>query len=103
MPECGVEKISHENILSYEEILRVANFFAQLGIKKIRLTGGEPLLRKNLPDLIKNLKKIEGIEIVILTTNGVLLEKFEENLISAGIDGINLSLDTLNEEIFLKI
>ena len=100
MPECGVEKISHENILTYEEILRVANFFAQLGIKKIRLTGGEPLLRKNLPDLIKNLKKINGIEIVTLTTNGVLLEKFAENLISAGIDGINLSLDTLNEEIF---
>ena len=85
MPESGVEKISHENILSYEEILRVAN------------------LRKNLPDLIKNLKKINGIEIVSLTTNGVLLEKFTENLISAGIDGINLSLDTLNEEIFNKL
>lgn len=103
MPECGVEKLSHEDILTFEEILRVANFFAKLGIKKIRLTGGEPLLRKNLPDLIKNLKNINGVEIVTLTTNGVLLEKFAENLISAGIDGINLSLDTLNEEIFSNL
>ena len=100
MPENGVEKISHADILTYEEIIHVAKIFARLGIKKIRLTGGEPLLRKNICKLIAALKNISGIEIVTLTTNGVLLKSFAQDLISAGIDGINLSLDTLDEKIF---
>ena len=100
MPENGVEKFSHAEILTFEEIIRVAKIFAQLGIKKIRITGGEPLLRKNLPELIRAIKKIPGIEQVALTTNGVLLAAQAKNLIAAGLDAINLSLDALDENIF---
>ncbi|MBQ6296210.1 MAG: GTP 3',8-cyclase MoaA [Selenomonadaceae bacterium] len=103
MPECGVKKISHNEILSLEEVLRVAKIFSQLGIKKIRLTGGEPLLRKNLPSLIRELKNISSIEQVTLTTNGVLLKTFAQELIAAGLDGVNLSLDTLEEKIFTDL
>ena len=81
MPENGVEKIHHKEILTYEEIIHVAKIFARLGIKKIRLTGGEPLLRKNICDLISALKNIAGIEQVTLTTNGVLLKNFAQDLI----------------------
>ena len=100
MPEGGVKKISHDEILSLEEILRVAEIFSRLGIKKIRLTGGEPLLRKNLSSLVRGLKNLSGIEQVALTTNGVLLKNFLPELIAAGLDGVNLSLDTLDEKIF---
>lgn len=100
MPEGGVKKISHDEILSLEEILRVAEIFSRLGIKKIRLTGGEPLLRKNLPSLVRGLKNLSGIEQVTLTTNGVLLKNFLPELIAAGLDGVNLSLDALDEKIF---
>lgn len=100
MPECGVKKIPHAQILSLEEILRVAEIFSRLGIKKIRITGGEPLLRKNLPLLIREIKNISGIEQVTLTTNGVLLKNSAQDLIAAGLDGVNLSLDTLNRKIF---
>ena len=103
MPECGVKKIPHAEILTLEEILRVGKIFSRLGIKKIRLTGGEPLLRKNLPTLIRELKNISGIEQVTLTTNGVLLKNFAPELIAAGLDGINLSLDTLDEKIFEQL
>ena len=103
MPECGVKKISHAEILSLEEILRVAEIFSRLGIRKIRLTGGEPLLRKNLPTLVRALKNLSGIEQVTLTTNGVLLKNFAEELLAAGLDGINLSLDTLDEKIFSEL
>ena len=103
MPECGVKKISHAEILTLEEVLRVAEIFSRLGIKKIRLTGGEPLLRKNLPSLVRKLKNLSGIEQVTLTTNGVLLKTFAHELIAAGLDGINLSLDTLDEKIFANL
>jgi len=100
MPECGVKKIPHTDILTLEEILRVVKIFSRLGIKKIRLTGGEPLLRRNLSLLISEIKNISGIEQIFLTTNGVLLKNLAPELIAAGLDGINLSLDTLNENIF---
>ena len=103
MPECGVKKIPHADILSLEEVLRVAKSFSRLGIRKIRLTGGEPLLRKNLPALIRELKNLSGIEQVTLTTNGVLLKTFARELIAAGLDGVNLSLDTLDEKIFADL
>ena len=103
MPECGVEKIPHDEILTFEEILRVVKIFARLGIKKIRLTGGEPLLRKNLPALIRDVKNISGVEIVTMTTYGVLIEKFAADLIAAGIDGVNISVDTLDEKIFSSL
>ena len=103
MPECGVKKIPHAQILTLEEILRVAEIFSRLGIKKIRITGGEPLLRKNLPTLIGRIKNISGIEQVALTTNGVLLKNFYNELAAAGLDGINLSLDTFDEKIFSNL
>ena len=100
MPESGVAKMPHGDILTLEETLRVAQILSTLGIKKIRLTGGEPLLRKNIIHFLKKLKNLNGIEKVMLTTNGVLLDFLAEDLISAGLDGVNLSLDTLNEENF---
>ena len=73
MPEDGVEVVSHEEILSFDEICRLAEVFVEMGIKKIKLTGGEPLARKGVPQLTKQLKGIPGIEQVTLTTNGVQL------------------------------
>ena len=104
MPEDGIaDYTSHTAILSYEEILRVAKSLAKLGIKKIKLTGGEPLVRLGCIDLVRELKAIEGIEQVTITTNGVLLAELAEDLIQAGIDGINVSLDTVEREIFAQI
>ena len=73
MPEQGVKWVDHHAILSYEEILRLAELFASLGIRKVRLTGGEPLVRKDLHTLVRGLKSIPGIETVFITTNGMLL------------------------------
>lgn len=103
MPIGGVRKISHAEILTLEEVERVARVFGRLGIKKIRLTGGEPLLRKNLPSLVVALKRLSGIEQVTLTTNGVLLRTSAPELLAAGLDGLNLSLDTLDEKIFTAL
>lgn len=104
MPEDGIaDYTSHTAILSYEEILRVAKSLARLGIKKIKLTGGEPLVRLGCADLVRELKAINGIEQVTITTNGVLLAELAEDLIQAGIDGINVSLDTVEREIFAQI
>ena len=100
MPEHGVTKMKHEDILTLEEILKTAEILSKLGIKKIRLTGGEPLLRRGIIKLIGDLKSIKGIEQIALTTNGVLLDSMAEELIAAGLDSVNLSLDTLNEGAF---
>ena len=100
MPADGVGKLPHYEILTFEEVIRIADMLARLGIRKIRLTGGEPLLRKNLPMLVRELKSLRGIEFVTLTTNGVLLERFASDLIASGIDGINVSLDTLDAREF---
>ena len=103
MPEEGIENISHEEILSYDEIIRICKCIANLGIKKIKITGGEPLVRKDIIDLIKEIKEIDGIDEVTITTNGVLLYEMADQLYEAGIDAINISLDTLNRDKFLKI
>ncbi|MCR1823415.1 MULTISPECIES: GTP 3',8-cyclase MoaA [Terrisporobacter] len=103
MPEEGIENISHEEILSYDEIIRICKCIANLGIKKIKITGGEPLVRKDIIDLIKEIKGINGIDEVTITTNGVLLYEMADQLYEAGIDAINISLDTLNRDKFLKI
>ena len=103
MPEKGVPKLRHEDILSYEEILRLVRCFAKLGARKIRLTGGEPLVRAGILDLIKEIKRIPGIEIVVLTTNGVLLPQMAGKLKAAGLDYINVSLDTLDEAAFFRL
>jgi len=103
MPEEGVEQVCHNQILTFDEILRLVNVFASLGIRKIKLTGGEPLVRKGLPDLVSEIKKINGIEQVTLTTNGILLEENLQSLVNAGLDGVNISLDTLSPEKYHEI
>ncbi|MFP5110907.1 GTP 3',8-cyclase MoaA [Bacillaceae bacterium C204] len=90
-------------LLSYEEIERLAKIFVSLGVEKIRLTGGEPLLRKDLPILVKKLSVIEDLLDIGLTTNGVLLPKFAKQLKDAGLKRVNVSLDTLNDELFGEI
>jgi cyclic pyranopterin phosphate synthase len=95
MPASGVSLISHAEILTYEEIYTVAQAAAQLGINKIRLTGGEPLVRSGLPKLIRMLAQIRTIDDISLTTNGTLLSRYAAELKSAGLRRVNVSLDTL--------
>lgn len=90
---------SHER-LSFDEIVRVARLFVQLGVRKLRLTGGEPLLRANLPDLIGDLTAIAGVEDVALTTNGVLLGRYASELKAAGLKRVTVSLDSLDAQVF---
>lgn len=103
MPEEGVEAVSHEEILRYDEIIHLVKILASLGFRKIKLTGGEPLVRKGIAGLVKDLKAIPGIEQVTLTTNGIALAEEMDALAEAGIDGINLSLDTLNPSVYQEI
>jgi cyclic pyranopterin phosphate synthase len=103
MPPEGVPQMSHSEILSYEEIRTVVRAAAELGINKIRLTGGEPLVRADLPKLIKMLSRIDGIQELSLTTNGTLLKNYALELRQAGLSRINLSLDTLKPDRFRYI
>lgn len=103
MPPEGVPRIPHGEILSYEEIRTVVQAGAELGINKIRLTGGEPLVRAELPELIKMLSQIEGIRELSLTTNGTLLKKYALELKQAGLSRVNVSLDTLKTDRFQYI
>lgn len=98
MPEEGVPSLLHEDILTLEEVISVVELAAKNGIKHIRLTGGEPLVRKGIVGLIRALKQIEGIESVALTTNGILLPAMASDLKNAGLDRVNISLDSLDEE-----
>ena len=102
MPE-GCEKVSMSQILTYEEIVRICRVAAGLGISRIKITGGEPFVRLGCTDLIRSIKAIEGIEEVTVTTNGQTLEKYIDELKDIGIDGINISLDTLDPEIYAFI
>ncbi|GAM15692.1 GTP 3',8-cyclase MoaA [Mesobacillus selenatarsenatis] len=90
-------------LLSYEEIERVAKLFIELGVEKIRLTGGEPLMRKDLHILVKMLNEIEGLKDIALTTNGVMLPKYADELYAAGLKRVNISLDSLKDELFGQI
>ena len=92
-----------DELLSFEEIERLAKIFAELGVNKIRLTGGEPLLRRDMPVLIEKLSAIEGIEDIGLTTNASLLEKMAPQLKKAGLQRVNVSLDALNDDVFQSI
>ena len=100
MPEGGVQWLPHERILRYEELLRLCRIFVSLGITKFKITGGEPLVRRGVADFIRSLKAIDGVESVTLTTNGVDLASQLPALLDAGVDGINLSLDTLDRARF---
>lgn len=103
MPPEGVPKIAHEDILSFDEIVRIAKAAAGLGVTKIRLTGGEPLVRKNLPALVRVLKNIPGISEIALTTNGTLLAPQMPLLAEAGLSSVNISLDTADPVLYEKI
>jgi cyclic pyranopterin phosphate synthase len=103
MPEDGIVKMQRADMLTFAEILRVVRALAALGVKKVRLTGGEPLVRRNLTELIYALRQIPGIEQVALTTNGVLLPRMAEDLLQAGLTGLNISLDTLRAGTFAEL
>ena len=93
---------SHER-LSFDEIVRLGRLFVQLGVRKLRLTGGEPLLRTNLPDLIGDLTDIPGVEDVALTTNGLLLARYASELKAAGLQRVTVSLDSLDAQVFARM
>ena len=100
MPNNNIKWIETKEILNFKEIIRIASILARLGITKIRITGGEPLLRPSLEYLISDLIKIENIETISMTTNGFLLEEKINKLKSAGLNSLNISLDTFREERF---
>lgn len=103
VPYDFIPKIAHKEILSYEEILRIVRISVRLGISKIRITGGEPLVRKGVYNFLEQLTKIQGLLDISLTTNGVLLKDNINKIRSAGIKRINISLDTLNRKKFRQI
>lgn len=103
MPKEGVASVPHEAILTYDEIVRLTRILAELGVKKVKLTGGEPLVRKGIAELVRLMKELPGIEQVTLTTNGVCLADQMDALVQAGIDGINVSLDTLDPQEFQRL
>ncbi len=102
-PKSRRPKLPHDEILRYEEISRLARIFLGLGISKIRITGGEPLVRKGVLPFLSRLNQMKGVEDLALTTNGVFLNESLEKIKSAGIKRLNISLDTLNPETFYKI
>jgi cyclic pyranopterin phosphate synthase len=103
MPEEGVGYMPHSEILTFEEIQRFVSVAVSLGVSKVRVTGGEPLVRKGLPVLIRMLSDIAGVKDLALTTNGVLLAKHAESLYAAGLRRLNVHLDTLDRERFQRI
>lgn len=103
MPD-GIKKLlPHKEILSYEEILRVVKIATEIGINKVRITGGEPLIRKNIVDFLERLSNIEKIKDIGITTNGVFLKKYVKDLKSAGLKRLNISLDSLKKDKFKVI
>lgn len=102
MPE-GVQDVGMKNILTFEEIWEIVRTGVSLGITHIRITGGEPLVRKGCVNLIRGIRAIPGVETITMTTNGVLLGNYAKQLKEAGVDGVNISLDTLDPEEFFKI
>lgn len=103
MPDEGVEQMSHEDILRIEEIEEAVRVAATMGITRVRLTGGEPLVRKGVVDLIRSIKNTPGIEHIAMTTNGILLPRMADELKEAGLSRVNISLDTLDPAQFSMI
>ncbi len=103
MPEEGIKQISHNDILSFEEIFEFTKEAVKAGISKVRITGGEPLVRKGAVNLVKMLAGIEGIEDLSMTTNGIFLARYAKELKEAGLHRVNISLDTLSPEKYSAI
>lgn len=103
MPEEGIQNLDHSEILSFEEITEFTRLAVANGITKLRLTGGEPLVRKGIVDLVAMLAAIEGLEDFSMTTNGTLLSKFAVELKKAGLKRVNISLDSVNSESYCQI
>lgn len=102
-PKEGISLQGHDDILRYEEIIRIVSVAVKMGLVKVRVTGGEPLVRKGFVNFIAELKKIEGLQDISLTTNGILLEEFAQGIFDAGISRINISLDSLNKDKYFYI
>ena len=103
MPEHGVDKLPHQEVLSYEELHRIARAAVRLGVRKIRVTGGEPLVRKGIVPFLAGLSAIPGLQQLVLTSNGVLLEEMADDLRAAGVQRLNISLDSLDPVRFGQI
>jgi cyclic pyranopterin phosphate synthase len=103
MPDDGIQLLDHSDILSFEEITDFTRFAVQSGITKVRLTGGEPLVRKGIVELVSVLAAIDGLEDLSMTTNGILLSQFAKSLKIAGLNRINISLDTVNQDKYCEI
>ncbi|SMP45433.1 GTP 3',8-cyclase MoaA [Anoxynatronum buryatiense] len=103
MPEEGVEKRTHEDLLSFEEIVSIVKASVPLGIRKIRITGGEPLVRNGIVSLVEQLRQINGIEEIAMTTNGTLLKSMAKPLKEAGLNRFNISIDSLKEDRYREI
>ena len=103
MPADGLEWLGRKEILTFEEIARLVGVLARLGVDEVRLTGGEPLVRRDLPTLVGMLAQTEGVRDLSLTTNGVLLDRFARPLVEAGLQRLNVSLDSLNHVRFAEI
>ena len=103
MPAEGVPSLRHQDILTFDEIVEVAKAAVKLGVDKMRLTGGEPLVRKGIVDLVKMISRIDGIKDLSMTTNGTFLETYAQPLADAGLQRVNISLDTINPEKYSEI
>ena len=102
-PKEGISLRGHDDILRYEEIIRIVSMAVKLGLIKVRITGGEPLLRRGFIEFIASLNKIQGLQDISLTTNGILLEEYAQGIFDAGIHRINISLDSLNKEKYFRV
>ena len=103
MPDEGIQFIPHRDILTYEEMLQLVRIAVRIGIRKVRLTGGEPLIRKGFIGFLKDLTQIQELKDISLTTNGVLLKQFAGDIKACGISRINVSMDSLRPERFFHI
>lgn len=103
MPEHGIKMLDHKDILSFEEIYDVTKIGVEMGIEKVRITGGDPLVRKNIEDLVYMIAKIDGIRDLAMSTNGILLEEYAQILADAGLHRVNISLDTMDPDKYYYI
>jgi len=103
MPTSGIKLLPHKDILNFDEIIEVVEHAVRMGVEKVRITGGEPLVRKDITELIRMIASIDGIKDLGMTTNGILLPQYAQELKEAGLKRVNISLDTLDPEKYKTI